>query len=345
MIHPPSVGLLAFQSRLVLADIRLEDTAKLLKGICICEMVEELALRRHIAGFGIGWKVERHRHQEVAPRNGRGLHRSIPLFDFLILGIGTRVDDLGIFRALSPQLVVHHVVDVIQPLPIGLVDRVLLDKLRRRCTAELARQYVFHIAQNIFGIRTGKCNQVEELPPTRPPVARIDPHIHTCYCVEIMKGTIYRLECSISKKFYIGSTIHTLVYRLKKHRSTSKEPDKKGSPLYTHFTEVGWEVARIMPLYEVDFETRRDLLRIERDEIDKYLHDSLCLNHNRPIITPEEKKQMDAEQGKLYREKNREAGRNRVAEWRRNNPELRAEQVRRSLEQQRLKRMSLKNID
>jgi hypothetical protein len=33
-----------------------------------------------------------------------------------------------------------------------------------------------------------------------------------------------------------------------------------------------------------------------------------------------------------------------VAEWRRNNPEKRAEQVRRSLDQQRQKRAQMKNV-
>lgn len=157
-----------------------------------------------------------------------------------------------------------------------------------------------------------------------------------------MKGVIYKLECPTTKKFYIGSTIHTLPYRLKKHRSTSKESDKKGSPLYTHFTEAGWDGAQMTQLYEVEFETRRDLLGAERTEIDKYLGDPLCLNHNRPIITVEEKRQLDAELGRQRRNSNKEAERERVAEWRRKNPELRAEQVRRSLEQQRLKRLSIR---
>lgn len=156
-----------------------------------------------------------------------------------------------------------------------------------------------------------------------------------------MKGVIYRLECSVSNKFYIGSTIHTLPYRLKKHRSTSKEADKKGSPLYTHFTEIGWAAARITQLYEVEFETRRDLLEFEREEIDKYLGNPLCLNHNRPLITPEEKKQKDVEYGKQRRLHNKEAERERVAEWRRNNPEKYAQQVARSVERQRQKRASL----
>lgn len=159
-----------------------------------------------------------------------------------------------------------------------------------------------------------------------------------------MKACLYKLECLLTSKFYIGSTIHTLPYRLKKHRSTSKEPDKQNSPLYTHFREVGWEHARMSILIEVDVESRRDLLAIERAEILRHLGSSLCLNHNRPIITREEKKESDADYGKKRRTENKDDERQRVTEWRRNNPEKRAEQVRRSLEQQRQKRLQMKNV-
>ena len=159
-----------------------------------------------------------------------------------------------------------------------------------------------------------------------------------------MKACIYRLECLLTSKFYIGSTIHTLAYRLKKHRSTSKEPDKQNSPLYTHFREVGWEHARMSILTEVEIESRRDLLAIERAEILRHLGSPLCLNHNRPVITREEKKESDADYGKKRRAENKDDERQRVAEWRRNNPEKRAEQVRRSLEHQRQKRLQMKNV-
>ena len=152
---------------------------------------------------------------------------------------------------------------------------------------------------------------------------------------------IYRLECSESGHFYIGSTIHSLVYRLKKHRSTSKEHDKMGSMLYTHFTEVGWDKARMTLIREVDFETRADLLSLEREEIDKHINHVLCLNCNRPVITPEEKKGKDREIAKHRREQHPDRERSRVAEWRLKNPEKHAAQVARSVDQQRRKRATL----
>jgi hypothetical protein len=117
------------------------------------------------------------------------------------------------------------------------------------------------------------------------------------------------------------------------------------SPLYTHFIDVGWDTACMTAIREVAVETRSELLAFEREEIDKHLGDPLCLNHNRPVITKEEKKQHDKEYGKIRRQVNREREHERVAEWRRNNPELRAEQIRRSVEQQRQKRMSAKEND
>ena len=82
-------------------------------------------------------------------------------------------------------------------------------------------------------------------------------------------------------------------------------------------------------LTEVDVESRRDLLALERAEILKHLGSPLCLNHNRPIITREEKKESDADYGKKRRAENMEDERQRVAEWRTRNPEKYAEQVRR----------------
>lgn len=114
------------------------------------------------------------------------------------------------------------------------------------------------------------------------------------------------------------------------------------SPLYTHFTDVGWDKACITTIAEVSCETRGELLSVERNEIDKYLGDPLCLNHNRPVITKEEKKRHDKEYGKIRRSQNKERERERVAEWRRNNPDKYAQQVARSVEQQRQKRITAK---
>lgn len=92
---------------------------------------------------------------------------------------------------------------------------------------------------------------------------------------------------------------------------------------------------------EVEFETRGDLLALEREEIDKYIGGELCLNHNRPVITHAEKKEMDRVYGIHRRSEHKDAERDRVAEWRRNNPDKYALQVARSVEQQRQKRVTL----
>ena len=154
-----------------------------------------------------------------------------------------------------------------------------------------------------------------------------------------MKVCIYKLECRETGKFYIGSTTSTLNCRLKHHRSASKEPHRQNSPLYTHFREVGWDKARMITLCEIDVESRQEMLSIEKSEILKYMGSDLCLNHNRPIITRDEKKLSDAEYGKQRREIYADKERNRVAEWRRKNPEKYAEQLKRTCERQRERRL------
>jgi hypothetical protein len=159
-----------------------------------------------------------------------------------------------------------------------------------------------------------------------------------------MKACLYRLDCSVTSKFYIGSTTCTLAVRLKKHRASSLEIRKQNSPLYRHFREFGWTNARVSVLTEVDIETRRDLLALERAEILRHLGSPLCLNHNRPIITREEKKVEDARYGKKRRAENKDDERRRVAEWRKKNPERYAEQIRRRNERKRSLARQQKNL-
>ena len=159
-----------------------------------------------------------------------------------------------------------------------------------------------------------------------------------------MIGRVYLLRCTETSKFYIGSTIHTLTYRLKKHRSTSKEDGKMNSPVYTHFRAVGWKTAEMTLLHELTVENKTQLLELEKTEILKYIDDELCLNHNRPIRTPEEKKQQDIDYGKLRRATKGDAERARVKQWRLDNPEKYAEQCRRANERAREKRAGQKTI-
>lgn len=154
-----------------------------------------------------------------------------------------------------------------------------------------------------------------------------------------MIGRIYKLECKLTSKFYIGSSTHTLSDRLKKHRSKSNEESRKSTPLYSHFREVGWNNAIMTLIKEVTFETRRDLLEVEKVEILKYLGHELCLNHNRPIQTLDEKVQQTREYGKLRRLENKEKDKLKLKEWRKNNPEKWKEQTKRYNEKKKQKRL------
>ena len=144
-----------------------------------------------------------------------------------------------------------------------------------------------------------------------------------------MKVCIYRLRCRVTDKFYIGSTTHSLTYRLKKHRAASREPHRMNSPLYTHFREVGWDNAEMSTLFELEVETRNEMLASEKAEILKHIGSELCLNHNKPMITRDEKKASDVEYGRQRRKLNPEGERTRVSEWRLKNPDKYKEQTKR----------------
>lgn len=151
-----------------------------------------------------------------------------------------------------------------------------------------------------------------------------------------MIGRIYKI--SGGDKFYIGSTTQTLSMRLKNHRSKSKEYSRKDTPLYKHFNHIGWSSCSIELLVEDKFENKKALFETENVYICKHIGNQQCLNHSRPTITKEEKQQRDQIYGKKHREENKESDYQRVVEWRKNNPEKYAEQVKRSVEQQRIKR-------
>jgi len=148
-----------------------------------------------------------------------------------------------------------------------------------------------------------------------------------------MFGRIYRLIGG--DKFYIGSTIQTLTRRLSKHKSRSKEKDRKNSNLYKYFTEIGWENVTIELIEEIEIKTRKDLFELECKYIRDSLIDEKCLNINRPVRTIEERKEQDRQIGKRIRSERPDHERERVAEWRRKNPEKYRAQVQRFLEKQK----------
>jgi len=148
-----------------------------------------------------------------------------------------------------------------------------------------------------------------------------------------MFGRIYRLIGG--DKFYIGSTVQSLSRRLSKHKSRSKEEDRKNSKLYKYFTEIGWENVWIELIEEIEIKTRKELFDLECKYIRDLLIDDKCLNINRPVRTIEEKKEQDRQFGKKIRSERPGHERERVAEWRRKNPEKYRAQVERFLEKQK----------
>ena len=128
-----------------------------------------------------------------------------------------------------------------------------------------------------------------------------------------MIGRLYRIEGG--GKFYIGSTTQELKKRLKNHRSKSKEPHRKTTPLYEHFNRIGWNNATIT------------LLKREDDLVRENLSDENCLNKTCVIVTSDQKKEYDKIYGAIRRSKNKESERERVKQWRIANPEKWREQT------------------
>lgn len=151
----------------------------------------------------------------------------------------------------------------------------------------------------------------------------------------IMLGRIYRL--SGNGKFYIGSTCETLARRLVRHKSRSNDPDRKNASLYKYFRDLGWENAIIELIEEVEVDTRRQLLERECCHIKEAMKDDNCLNINRSITTVEEKKELSKVISKKIRTENPDRERERLSEWRKNNPEKYRAQLERVKEKQRNK--------
>lgn len=139
-----------------------------------------------------------------------------------------------------------------------------------------------------------------------------------------MFGRIYRL--SGGGRFYIGSTSLTLEERLREHKSFSTKMKSKQIPVYAHFTSLGWEGVSIELIRECDYETNRDLLKVEREELDKVRDDPLCLNKNRPYITREENRVRVKETAAKWNQEHKDRARERLQTWREANPEKVKEQ-------------------
>lgn len=150
-----------------------------------------------------------------------------------------------------------------------------------------------------------------------------------------MIGRIYRIENATDGRFYIGSTTQTLQKRFRNHKSKAKEECRKKTPLYAYFNQCGWEHASIRPVSEHSEITKEDLLKLEKDEITKFIDDPLCLNKIRPLQTLEEKKATDREYGRIYREQNKDQHRERLNQWRLSNPDKWREQTKRYREKKK----------
>ncbi len=96
--------------------------------------------------------VIRDGEQEVPTWNVCRLHRGISRLDLCEGGVGSWVDNGRVFLCLATELVIDHVVNVVEPLAWIPSQGVLLDKLRGRLATEPAGEDIFHTVQDVVGV-------------------------------------------------------------------------------------------------------------------------------------------------------------------------------------------------
>ena len=97
-----------------------------------------------------------------------------------------------------------------------------------------------------------------------------------------MKGIIYRIYCKDDKinDCYIGSTSQDIEKRIRKHKYNCKEKKYK---IYNFINEnKGWNNFTYEVLEIIDYEKKLDLLKKEREYIDKF---KPTLNKIKPLRT------------------------------------------------------------
>jgi predicted GIY-YIG superfamily endonuclease len=104
-------------------------------------------------------------------------------------------------------------------------------------------------------------------------------------------GKIYKLQCPDGHYYYGSTTYKYLCQRLSHHKIDAEKPAYRKTKLYNHIKSIGWDAIKMMLIEEVPY-TCRDALRTKENEyVLQGYGDPKCLNHNRPIITEEQRKE------------------------------------------------------
>ena len=122
--------------------------------------------------------------------------------------------------------------------------------------------------------------------------------------LDYTNSKIYKLISPHSNEVYYGSTKQALSKRKSSHFSCFKKYQLTGKGYYTSFKlfELG-DVEIILVEECKDIENKEQLLRRERF----YIENNDCLNKSVPIKTIEEKKEREVITSAVYREKKKEA--------------------------------------
>lgn len=121
--------------------------------------------------------------------------------------------------------------------------------------------------------------------------------------MDYSNGKIYKLICTNTGEFYIGSTCTSLAKRLWYHKKKSRESKQRS--VYKHIFEYGgWDAVKIVLIQDITCTSKDELIREEQRYIDE-LKPSLNTNLATIYTKYDSLQQYTCEYSKTWRENNK----------------------------------------
>lgn len=90
--------------------------------------------------------------------------------------VWSRIYHFRVILALRPQLIVHHIVDIVYPLAWVAFQRMFLDVFRSACSTKLTRQNLGHSSEKLLRFFCSERDPMKQLPSTWTPKASVHPN-------------------------------------------------------------------------------------------------------------------------------------------------------------------------
>lgn len=132
------------------------------------------------------------------------------------------------------------------------------------------------------------------------------------------KGKIYRINCKTDlTKFYVGSTVNTLIFRLSGHQSSANNTSSINRELMKYFNSTDWD-CEIVLIENYSCNSKSELL--QREEYYRQLLNP-PLNMYKAIVLPEERATYTHNYNVEYRQNNLDDEKARFKKYYDNNKE------------------------